>query len=415
VRFATALADPSGGLSFGGRSGGLVVIEVALAMVLLVGSTLLARTLIAYYTIEPGFDVGRLMTVDLALPSHRYPNEQARREFFSTLDAALRGHAGIEVSAYAWGLPPAAGSLRERPQAEGREALSDALEYFANAVSPAYFETTGTRLVAGRTFTAADADGQVILSEAFARLLFGEGPVVGKRMREGPEGPWQTVVGVARNVEARWTAGQPSDLQLYIPLVAPHATAVTAATRPVRRSYLRQLLIVRASQPAQVPEAVRAQIRRLDPDQPLGTFRAGSEIYAEPFAQQRFMLTVMGGFAGIALLLAATGIFGVLSQAVTRRQREIGIRLALGASRGSLVRMLVGRGLALAAAGAAIGTGTSLAGGRALEGLLFGVSPFDAASFVLVATVIVAVALLACWWPTRRALALDPAEVLRSV
>ena len=122
----------------------------------------------------------------------------------------------------------------------------------------------------------------------------------------------------------------------------------------------------------------------------------------------------MGTFAGIALLLAAMGIFGVLSQAVTRRRRELGIRIALGADRRHLIQMLVGRGLALAAAGAAIGTGASLAGVRTLEGLLFGVSPFDAVSFVLVVALILGVALLACWWPTTRALAVDPAEVLRS-
>ena len=132
--------------------------------------------LIAYYTVEPGFDVGKLTTVDLAVPSHRYPNEQARREFFGALDAALRGQAGIEASAYAWGIPPAAGSLRERPQAEGREPVSGDLEYFANAVSSTYFETTGTRVLAGRAFTAADADDQVILSAAFARRCGAKSP-----------------------------------------------------------------------------------------------------------------------------------------------------------------------------------------------------------------------------------------------
>lgn len=417
VDLSTALRDDARGsrrgLSFGAGIGGLVVIEVALAMVLLVGATLLSRSLTAYHAIEPGFDVGKLMTLELALPSHRYPNEQARREFLGALDTALRGQAGIEASAYAWGLPPAAGSFGGLLQAEGREPR-DAIEYFANAVSPTYFETTGTRLLAGRVFTPGDADEQVILSEAFARLLWGEEPAVGKRLRNAPDGPWKTVVGVARNVQSRWDAAQRADLQLYSPLVLPREVAVAASTGPVRRSYLRQLLIVRAGDPALVPATVRAQIRRLDPNQPIGMFTTGRDIYAEPFALQQFMLTMMGGFAGIALLLAAMGIFGVLSQAVTRRRREIGIRLALGADHPGLVRMLVGRGLALAGAGAAIGTAASIAGVRTLEGLLFGVSPFDAASFVLVVTVILAVALLACWWPTVRALAVDPAEVLRN-
>jgi predicted permease len=418
VDLSSALRDGTGGsergLSFGAGIGGLVVIEVALAMVLLFGSTLMSRTLIAYYAVEPGFDVGKLMTVDLALPSHRYPNEQARREFFGALDAALKGQAGIEASAYAWGIPPAAGSLRERPQAEGREPVPGDLEYFANRVSSTYFETTGTRVLAGRAFTTADADDQVILSEAFARLLWGEEPAVGRRMRESPDGTWKTVVGVAGNVESHWSAGQRSDLQIYMPLALPREAAAPASTGPARRSYIRQLLIVRASAPTLVAAAVRAQIRILDPDLPVGTFTAGTDIYAEPFAEQQLVLTVMGTFAGIALLLAAMGIFGVLSQAVTRRRRELGIRIALGADSRHLILMLVGRGLVLAAAGAAVGTGASLAGVRTLEGLLFGVSPFDAVSFVLVVALILGVALLACWWPTTRALAVDPAEVLRS-
>ena len=419
VDLASALRDGTRGserrLSLGSGVGWLVVIEVALAMVLLVGSTLLSRTLLAYYTIEPGFDVDQLMTVDVALPSHRYPDEQARREFFNALDTALRGHAGIEGTAYAWGLPPAAGSLSGQLQAEGAAPLSADLEYFANAVSPTYFETTGTRLLAGRAFTPSDGDDQVILSESFARLLWGDQFAIGKRMREAPDGAWKTVIGVTRNVESRWNSGQPSNLQMYVPLVLPSAAAISASSGPARRSYIRQMLIVRASEPAFVPAAVRTQIRSLDSDQPVGAFRAGTEIYAEPFAHQHLMLTVIGGLAGVALLLAAIGIFGVLSQAVTYRQREIGIRLALGAGRRRVARMLVGRGLGLAVAGAGIGTGASLAGVRTLEGLLFGVSPFDAMSYLLVLTVILAAALLACVWPTARALALDPAEVLRRV
>jgi putative ABC transport system permease protein len=153
----------------------------------------------------------------------------------------------------------------------------------------------------------------------------------------------------------------------------------------------------------------------LDPDLPVGTFTSGAEIYATPLAQQRLVLTLMGAFSGIALLLAAMGIFGVLSQAVTRRRREIGIRRALGAESGRLLLMIVGRGEALAAGGAAIGAGASIAGVRTLEGLLFGVSPFaDAATFAAVGGIILLTALLACWWPASVALTVDPAEVLRS-
>ncbi len=417
VDLSSALRDGTRGserrLSFGSAIGFLVVVEVALAMVLLIGSTLLSRTLLAYYSIEPGFDVDQLTTVDIALPSHRYPDERARREFFTALDSALRGQAGIEATAYAWGLPPAAGSLSAHLQAEGAATpTSGDVEYFANAVSPTYFETTGTPLLAGRAFTPADGEDDVILSASFARLLWGDELAVGKRMRELPNGAWQTVIGVTRDVESRWNSQQPSNLQMYVPL--PPAPSISRSSAPAR-SYIRQMLIVRAVESAGVPAAVRTQIRNLDPNLPVSTFRAGSDIYAAPFAHQHFMLTVMGGLAGVALLLAAIGIFGVLSQAVTFRQREIGIRLALGAGRHRVVRMLVGQSLALAVAGTFIGTGASLAGVRTLEGLLFGVAPFDAISYVLVLTVILAATLLACLWPTARALAVDPAEVLRSV
>jgi putative ABC transport system permease protein len=385
-----------------------------MALILLVGSALMSRSLLAFHALDPGFDVGNLMTVEIALPSHRYPDERARREFFVALDAALRRQPGIEASAYAWGIPPASGSWSARVlQAEGREPVSGSLEFSANAVSSAYFKTTGTRLLAGRAFTPADADDQVIVSEAVARLLWGDDPAVGRRLRDSPEDRWLTVVGVAGNVESRRRTGERSKLQMYVPLALPAGSGVPASTGR-GRSYIRQLLIVRASDPALVQAAVRQQVRVLDPHQPVGRFVSGTEIYARPFAQQQFLLTVMSGFSGMALLLAALGIFGILSQTVTQRRREIGIRMALGAGSARLVRLLVGRGVGLAALGAAVGTIASVFGVRALEGLLFGVTPFDAPSFLFVVAVILIVALTACWWPTARALAVDPAEVLKS-
>lgn len=417
IDLSTALRDGTRGsergLSFAGGIGGLVVIEVALAMVLLVGSTLMSRSLIAFHALEPGFDVSRLATVEIALPSHRYPNEQARRAFFDTLDAALRRQPGVEASAYAWGLPPGAGSWSARVlQAEGREpASSSPLDFFANAVSPMYFETTGTRLLAGRAFVSADGDDHVIVSEGLARLLWGDEPAVGRRLRDSPKDPWLTVVGVAGNVESRRRNGERSSLQMYVPLALPNGTPLSAGRE---RSYIRQTLIIRGSDPALVQAAVRQQLAHLDPQQPVGRFVSGAEIYAKPLARQQFLLTVMSVFAGVALLLAAMGIFGILSQAVTQRRHEIGIRLALGAGRRRVVRTLVGQGVGLAVIGAVLGTIGSLFGVRTLEGLLFGVTPFDPVTFLFVIAVVLLVALAACWWPARRALAVDPAEVLRS-
>ena len=400
--------DTGRGMSFGGGIGALVVVEVAIAMVLLTGAALMGRTLAAYYRVEPGFDVDRLTTVYVGLPANRYPNAQSRSDFFDALDAALRQQPGIESAAHAWGIPPMAGSLAGALQGEGRASPTSELEYFANTVSHTYFETTGTRLRAGRAFGRNEPSDHVIVSEALAREIWGEQPVVGRRLRESPDDPWLTVVGVAGNVQSRWNAGERSDLQIYYPVPAD----VRQTALPGRTAHF-TMLIVRASDPDVVHAAIRERLRQGDV-QLVGTFTSAADLYARPFAEQRFLLTVMGAFAAMALLLAGLGIFGVLSQAVARRRREIGIRVALGASSRRVVRMLVGRGLVLAAMGAAIGTAASLAGVRALESLLFGVSPFDIVSFASVIVLLMAVALIACWWPTRRALAVEPAEVLRS-
>ena len=400
------------GLSFSRGIGALVVVEVALSMVLLVGAALMSRTLAAYYALEPGFDVERLVTTRLALPSHRYPTEQSRRDFFDALDARLRVQPGIESSAYAWGIPPRTGFGVATPQPEGG-SVGEEVEYAASAVSPAYFETTGTRIMAGRGFVPDETGGVVVISEAFAKLLWPDGAAVGRRFRESPGDVWVTVVGVAGNVETRLRPDRPAPY-MYMPYAIPRQPAAAPPAAERTRTYSTRALIVRAADPAEVIGRVRDQVHAIDPHQPVEEFKLGSEIYAEPFAQQRFLLIVMSVLAFMAVLLVAMGIFGVLSQAVTRRRREIGIRVALGAGTARLIGMLVGRGVALAAIGAAFGTAASLAAARMLESLLFGVPPFDIVSFSVVVVLLLAVALIACWWPTRRALAVEPAEVLRS-
>jgi putative ABC transport system permease protein len=407
-----AVKGSARGLSFSRGIGVLVVLEVALSMVVLVGAALMSRTLAAYYALDPGFDVDKLVTTRIALPSHRYPTEHSRREFFDALDARLLAQPGIEGSAYAWGIPPSTGWGSATPQPEGGEAGSE-LEYAASAVSPAYFETTGTRLLAGRPFMADESEGVAILSESFARLLWPDGTAVGRRFRDSPATPWITVVGVARNVETRFTPNRQAPYW-YFPYAKPREPVTVPSAAERVRSYASRSLIVRAADPSAVIPAIRNQIHAIDPTLPVEEFTLGSEIYAEPFAQQRFLLIVMTVLSAMAVLLVALGIFGVLSQAVTRRRREIGIRVALGAGHARLIRMLVGRGLVLAIAGAALGTAASMAGARMLESLLFGVSPFDAVSFAAVVVLILLVALVACWWPTRRALAVEPTEVLRS-
>lgn len=402
------------GTSFGSAAGTLVIVQVALAMTLLVGTALMSRTLMSYNAIDPGFDVEKLTVVPLDLPVHRYPTEEARRAFFRDLDVRLRAHPGIEGSAYGWSIPPSVGYGIAAPYTDDGRVLGD-VQYWGNAVSPDYFDVTGTRILAGRGFVPSDRHDAVVLSDAYARMLWPDTSAVGRRFRESEaDDAWLTVVGVAGQVEARVDDAR-TPLQMYSPLVSfPANTPVSPNAVQLPRPYVRQELIVRAARPAAVEGIVREEIHAIDPIQPVGDFTLGTEWYAEPLARQRFLMTVGGTLAAMALLLAATGIFGLLSQAVTQRRREIGIRVALGASSRRIVRMLSGRGLLLALVGTLLGTIVSLAGVRTLESLLFGVSPVDPVSFVSVVTLVLLAALVACWWPTRRALAIEPAEVLRS-
>ena len=406
------------GTSFQSGPGLLVVVEVALAMVLLVGATLLSRTLVNLHALEPGFDVAKLLTMHVALPSDRYPTETARRAFFDSLDEALRRRPDIEATAHAYGIPPefggfGFGELESEGGVKGAE-----VEVPFNYVSPAYFSTTGTRIIAGRAFNPDDRPGTIIVSEGLAKRYWPGHAAVGKRLRMDAGGDWWTVIGVAAVVEGRVGGRERTDLAIYHPFTPPSASATTAvrgdtAPRPPR-SYAYRTLIVRAPNPEAVISVVRAQIWQIDPKQTIEDVELGTQAYAEPFARQQFLLRLMGGFAVTALILVAAGIFGVLSQAVTRRRREIGIRVALGATSLDVTRMIVRGGVLLALLGAAAGTAASLAGARVLESMLFGVSPHDAASYAVVVAVLLLVALVACWWPTRRALALEPAEVLRS-
>lgn len=401
------------GTSFGSAAGTLVIVQVALAMTLLVGTALMSRTLMSYNAIDPGFDVEKLTVVPLDLPVHRYPTEEARRTFFRDLDARLRAHPGIDGAAYGWSIPPSVGYGLAAPYTDDGRVLGD-VQYWGNAVSPGYFEVTGTRILAGRGFVPSDRHDAVVLSDAFARMLWPDTSAVGRRFRESEGDIWLTVVGVAGQVEARIDDAR-TPLQMYSPLVSfPANTPLSTNAVQIPRPYVRQELIVRAARPEAVAPIVRAEIGAIDPIQPVGDFTLGTEWYAEPLARQRFLLTVGGTLATMALLLAATGIFGLLSQAVTQRRREIGIRVALGASNRRIVRMLMGRGLLLAVLGAVVGTIGSLASVRTLESLLFGVSPVDPVSFGIVIGIVLLAALVACWWPTRRALAVEPAEVLRS-
>ena len=275
----------------------------------------------------------------------------------------------------------------------------------ANSVTADFFRTLRIPLVAGRTFADQDGPGAVIISASLARRLWADGQAVGKRFRLGSNFEWEQVIGVAGDVQAR-AFGSESAFHVYRPWARP---STVPGTPPRVRGYSRRMLIVRASDVgaagaagAALP-ALRAAVWAVDPNQPVGAAERVTDIYADAFARERFVLQLMGVFAAIAVALTGAGIFGVLAQIVSRRTREIGVRVALGARAADIVRLVLSRAAILLAIGTALGLAGAIALSRFVAALLFGVEPLDPVSFAAVTVLMATVALGACWLPTRRA------------
>jgi predicted permease len=400
--------------SFGRVPGSLVIVEVAFSVILLVGAALMIRTLAKLEAIELGFDPSGLIAMHVDLPTDRYTSTAARIAFFETLIDRLRSVPGISDAAVAYGAPPSLGGFSfGTPEAEGSPARPSSVIIPFNTVTPGYFQVLRMPLLSGRNFSDREADDVMIVSRGFADRFWPDGSAVGRRFRMGPNSAWRTIIGIVPNVEARAAGRERTTMQVYYPWALPRATPATTAAAPRRRSYDWRLLIVRAGDPMAALPHITAEIRRLDPNQPIERLALVQDLYAEAFARQRFVLLVLGSFAAIALILTAAGIFGVLSHAVAERTREIGIRMALGASPRHVLCLFLSRGMTLAIVGAVLGLGGALVLSRALQTLLFEVGPSDPLSFVGVAVALITVALAACWFPTRAATHVHPAVALR--
>jgi putative ABC transport system permease protein len=386
----------------------LVVAETALAMVLVIGAGLLVRTFGELRRVDPGFDPAHTLTLQIALPTKTYSDRQASAFFETIVDAvkALPGvrHAGvvdclplggcsISGSYYVEGHMPAAGSIP--PEADTR------------FVSPDYFRAMGIPLQQGRNFGASDrevgAPGVVIVDEDLARLTWPGRNPLGERLKfgKGADVPWQTVVGVVRHVD-NVSLDTASREQVYIPLsVAP--------LFPVNDAFL----VIRADDdPAALAGPVREQVRRLDADLPIFDVRTMSDRLGDSLALRRFSMSLMMSLAVLALLLAAVGTYSVVSYSVTERNREIGVRMALGAGRRDILGMVVGQGLAMTLAGAAAGLALAYVATRLAGSLLYGISATDAATYAATSLLLVATAAGASYFPARRATRVSPMSVL---
>jgi putative ABC transport system permease protein len=387
--------------------GGLVVAEVALALLLLVGAALMMRTFARLNALDPGFNPHGVVKMDLLLPTDRYPTSTTEAAFFTDLAGHLERAPGIQSITTALGAPPLAAGMSYGVEPDTGAGPTDVVVGNAT-VSSNYFRVLEIPLLAGRTFDGSDRE-TVIVSRSLARQFWLDGSALGHRLRVGSQGTWQTVIGVVGDVEAR-IIDRRLPLFMYFPFGGRTAEGRPS---PARRGFLFRSVIVRADNPVAALPAIKAAVWALDARQPIERVATAESLYADAFDRQRFVLVMMSLFSIIATILAAAGIFAVVSQTVAQRTREIGVRVALGATPRDIFTMILSRGMALTLVGAAIGLGGALALSRVLTSLLFEVSPFDPVSYVSVATVLVAVGFIACWLPTRRAMRIEPAVALR--
>jgi len=389
----------------------LVVAEVALSLVLLIGAGLLIRSFTRLQNVDPGFQTERLLTMNIVMSQAKARDLASITNFYQKVVERVESLPGVKAASVATVAPIVTSGRRSPVVIEDKPDPPPGVFQVANnrVVSPDYFRTLGIPLLQGRLLSAQDhaqASAVAVINQAMARRYWGGEDPVGKRFKIGARAsnaPWLTVVGVVGDVRQ---AGLNTDSlpELYTPFTQDHQRFV----RP------RVLFVRTAGDPLNLIAAVKSQIWAVDKDQPINDVRTMEEIVTQWLAPRRFNLLLLGVFAALALALASVGIYGVISYAVSQRTREIGVRMALGAGRADILKLIVGQGLALTLGGVATGLLASLALTRWLESLLFGVSTTDPLTFTGVALLLTLVALLACYVPARRATKVDPLIALRS-
>ena len=401
-----------------------VVAEVALAVVLLVGGGLMLKSFVQLLRVNPGFEPSHVLRVDLALPETKYSAPQQQRAFYNDLIARMRNLPGVEAVGGTTQTPLSPGDNWIAFAIEGRPEPPPGQQQQAavRAVSDDYFHTLRIPLRKGRVFNSGDARvalplirwfeqqpfpahfnepqaaPAIVINETMARLYWPNEDPLGSRMRI-IFSPWMTVVGVVGDVHHNGL-NTPPNPEIYMAQTQEPASSLAVMARTT-------------GDPLQLAAAAREQVKAIDKDLPV-TITTMDQIFSQSVAGQRFNTLLLGIFAVLALTLAMIGVFGVINYAVAQRTHELGIRIALGAQRLDVFRMIVGEGLLLALIGVALGAAGAVTLTRLIRGLLYGVSPTDGPTFVIVSLLVTLVALFACYLPARRATRVDPLVALRA-
>ncbi|HYE86119.1 MAG TPA: FtsX-like permease family protein, partial [Vicinamibacterales bacterium] len=396
----------------------LVVAEVALAVMLVIGAGLLIRTVYNLAAVDAGFDRSRLVTFQMSLAAADYPQPLARAQLYQRLLERLRGVAGIQGASAMSGLPP------NRPvnandtdignyTAATPDDPAENVDYYQSVMTN-YFETMGIPIVKGRAFEPADVSSGpvVIVNETLVNTFWRDRDPIGQVLKPGlgpfAQVPEFRVIGVAKDVK-QGGVDKKTGTEIYLFIdqavqLPPPLTNAPSTLNIVLRTTL---------PPASLRSTVEAILREADPSVPMVRFRDMNGVFEESIRRPRLLAQLLGGFAGLALLLAAIGTYGVLSFMVAERRREIGIRMALGADQSNVLSQVMKQGLTLTTAGIVVGLAGAFALNRVIASMLFGVQPTDTPTLVAVVATITLVAAAACWLPAWRASRVDPNVVLR--
>jgi putative ABC transport system permease protein len=390
----------------------LVVSEIALSIALLIGAGLMIRSFAQLQSVNPGFRPDHVLTMELALPESRYEGLRIAK-FYQRLVAAIQPLPGVRSAAVARNVPLGGGDRSLNFVIENRPPLASTDQPRARyrSVSADYFAALGVPLLKGRWFSPSDSESSqpvAIINDKLARRFWPNEDPIGKRMKAGFDGSlWSTIVGIVGDVKY---AGLDSETQAE--MYYPYLQVPPALMNLVEAS---MTVVVRVEgDPAMLAEAIRREVRSLDPNQPIFHVRTMEQLLDGSIAQPRFRALLLGVFAAVALALAVVGLYGVISYSVSQRSGEMGLRAALGANQGDLLRLVLGEGARLLLAGVAIGIAMAFGLAQALSKLLYGVRPVDPATFVVTPLVLFSVALIAIYIPARRASRTDPCKTLSS-